>query len=151
MKTNIKKRRVAVASSYQSESFDDEEARFRERQKVLFQEFLNLQKEFASKQKKLETAKQRRQTLMDEVRFLRQRHTHLLTMQSDEQEQQGGLLSPPLRIRANVGGEPLITEAVNRMPLNGSISSKRGQKKKKKKPKTERNDFLATHELLSME
>ncbi|CAN1184881.1 hypothetical protein LINPERPRIM_LOCUS39300 [Linum perenne] len=139
MKTNNKKRRVAAVSTpNQSESLeDDEETRFRARQKVLFQDFLKLQKEFVSKKKQLEFAKERRQTLLQEVEFLRRRHTHLLKMQSDEQEQE----------QVQQQQERVTTKtSVKRKSANSSLDT-RGGKKKKNKKTDEDNNFLARHEL----
>ncbi|KAI6681206.1 hypothetical protein NL676_035087 [Syzygium grande] len=48
----------------------------------LFQEYLDLQKGFASDTKKLQEAKERKQTLLDEVHFLRGRYQYLMELQS---------------------------------------------------------------------
>ncbi|CAN0860648.1 hypothetical protein LINGRAHAP2_LOCUS7999 [Linum grandiflorum] len=131
MKNNKKNTRVAVfRDTHPSESLeDDEETWFRARQKVLFQEFLNLQETFVSKKKQLEFAKERRQTLLHEVQFLRRRRAHLLKIQSDEQER---LMS----VQAPVD--------VKRKSANGSLDR---SNKKKKKGKTDKHNDFARYEL----
>ncbi|KAG8495301.1 hypothetical protein CXB51_012940 [Gossypium anomalum] len=62
----------------------DEEARARLKHQSLLQEFLELQKEFVSKKKKLETVNQMRGSLLNEVRFLRQRYSYLSMVKSRE-------------------------------------------------------------------
>ncbi|XAR69979.1 hypothetical protein NMG60_11001777 [Bertholletia excelsa] len=48
---------------------------------TLLQEYLQLQKEFVSRKRQLQTAKQKRDDLFAQVRFLRRRHRHLLKNQ----------------------------------------------------------------------
>ncbi|KAG4144815.1 hypothetical protein ERO13_D05G062401v2 [Gossypium hirsutum] len=62
----------------------DEEARARLKHQSLLQEFLELQKEFVSKKNKLETVNQMRGSLLNEVRFLRQRYSYLSMVKSRE-------------------------------------------------------------------
>ncbi|KHG12704.1 Autophagy-related 18 [Gossypium arboreum] len=64
----------------------DEGTRARLKHQTLLQEFLQLQKEFVSKKKKLQTVNQRRETLLAEVRFLRQRYSYLSTIKSRQPE-----------------------------------------------------------------
>ncbi|MBA0810692.1 hypothetical protein Gohar_002659 [Gossypium harknessii] len=64
----------------------DEGTRARLKHQTLLQEFLQLQKEFVSKKKKLQTVSQRRETLLAEVRFLRQRYSYLSTIKSRQPE-----------------------------------------------------------------
>ncbi|KAK8550580.1 hypothetical protein V6N13_119097 [Hibiscus sabdariffa] len=66
----------------------DEESRARIKHQNLLQDFLELQKEFVLKKKKLETINQMRGTLLNEVRFLRQRYNHLSMIKSQEYELQ---------------------------------------------------------------
>lgn len=72
-------------NSHQSPSFD-EEARIRQRHQSLLQDYLDLQKEFVSKKRKLKDANMKRDILLAEVRFLRLREAYLLKMQSLETE-----------------------------------------------------------------
>ncbi|GMY29173.1 ribosomal RNA small subunit methyltransferase G [Fagus crenata] len=60
----------------------DEEARVKIKYQNLLQDYLELQKEFVSTKKRVQTAKLKRENLFTEVRFLRQRHRHLLKLQS---------------------------------------------------------------------
>ncbi|KAK5830272.1 hypothetical protein F383_05308 [Gossypium arboreum] len=62
----------------------DEEAKARLKHQSLLQEFLELQKEFVSMKKKLETVNQMRGSLLNEVRFLRQRYSYLSMVKSRE-------------------------------------------------------------------
>ncbi|KAM7459582.1 hypothetical protein LguiA_036576 [Lonicera macranthoides] len=57
-----------------------------DKHQTLLQEYLELQKEFVSKKRKLQTAKQNRDNLMAEIRFLRGRRKYLLKIQSPELE-----------------------------------------------------------------
>lgn len=72
----------------------DEEAKFREKHQVLLQEYLVLQKECVSKKRKLKEAKERKQTLLDEVRFLRQRRKFIFKSQSQNLERQQNVIQP---------------------------------------------------------
>ncbi|XP_019167979.1 PREDICTED: uncharacterized protein LOC109163674 [Ipomoea nil] len=54
--------------------------------RTLLDEFLELQKEFVAKKRKMKTAKQRRDMLMGEILFLRRRHRYLLKRQSCDME-----------------------------------------------------------------
>ncbi|GAB4854644.1 hypothetical protein Ancab_023226 [Ancistrocladus abbreviatus] len=47
----------------------DDEARIRHKHQALLQEYLALQKEFVSKKRKLQEAKQRKEILLEEVRY----------------------------------------------------------------------------------
>ncbi|XP_009796790.1 uncharacterized protein LOC107802915 isoform X1 [Nicotiana tabacum] len=60
----------------------DEEAKAKLKQKHLLNEFLELQKEFVSKKRKLQAAKQRRDIILGEILFLKQRRRYLLKSQS---------------------------------------------------------------------
>lgn len=72
----------------------DEEARARQKHQSLLQDFLELQKDFVAKKKKFQTAKQKRATLLAEVRFLRRRHKHLLKIKSAELEREQDCIQP---------------------------------------------------------
>ncbi|OIS97156.1 PREDICTED: uncharacterized protein LOC109234460 isoform X2 [Nicotiana attenuata] len=60
----------------------EEEAKAKLKQKHLLNEFLELQKEFVSKKRKLQAAKQRRDIILGEILFLKQRRRYLLKSQS---------------------------------------------------------------------
>ncbi|EEF46866.1 uncharacterized protein LOC8274175 [Ricinus communis] len=77
LKRNLK--RLAI-DSYQSQSVVNEEAR---KYQTLLQDYFILQKEFVSIKKNLQTTEQKRDILMAEVQFLRQRHRYLMDVQSD--------------------------------------------------------------------
>ncbi|XP_021820940.1 uncharacterized protein LOC110762602 [Prunus avium] len=77
-------KRVAV-NSHKSQPVD-EEARLNFRHESLLQDYLERQKEFVSKKKKLQAAKQKRDILVAEIRFLRRRHRHLLKIKPAETE-----------------------------------------------------------------
>lgn len=76
----------ASLNSHRQYNSVDEEARARLKHQNLLQEFLELQKEFVSKKKKLQTVDQKRDTLLAEVRFLRQRYNYLSMTKSREYE-----------------------------------------------------------------
>ncbi|GMI92438.1 INO80-BINDING PROTEIN 2B [Hibiscus trionum] len=66
----------------------DEEARATIKHQNLLHDFLELRKEFVSKKKNLETINQMRGTLLNEIRFLRQRYNYLSMIKSQEYELQ---------------------------------------------------------------
>ncbi|XP_021889378.1 uncharacterized protein LOC110808251 isoform X2 [Carica papaya] len=68
-------------NSYQSQ-FADEEIRARMKQQNLLQEYLELQKEFISKKKKLQRMQQKKHILLAEVQFLRRRYKYLMRTKS---------------------------------------------------------------------
>lgn len=71
----------AFVNLHQSHAVDGE-ARAKLKHHTLLQEYLQLQKEFVLKKRKLQTTKQKRDTLLAEVRFLRRRRRYLLKIQS---------------------------------------------------------------------
>uniref|UniRef100_A0A5B7BLI9 Uncharacterized protein n=1 Tax=Davidia involucrata TaxID=16924 RepID=A0A5B7BLI9_DAVIN len=60
----------------------DEEARAKLKHQTLLQEYLELQKEFVAKKRKLQAGKQKREILLAEVRFLRRRQRYLLKIKA---------------------------------------------------------------------
>ncbi|XP_057722321.1 uncharacterized protein LOC130936292 [Arachis stenosperma] len=56
----------------------------------LLEDYLEIQKEYVSKKRKLKVEKQKRDILLEEVRFLRQRHRHLTKLHSAKVEQDHG-------------------------------------------------------------
>ncbi|KAJ4707767.1 Ribosomal RNA small subunit methyltransferase G [Melia azedarach] len=84
-------KRVAVNSK--QSHLVEEEASARFKQQRLLEDYLEVQKEFVSRKKKLQTAKQKRDILLAEVSFLRRRHKYL-KMQSQELEAKQGLVGP---------------------------------------------------------
>lgn len=77
-------KRVAVNSAQPV----DEEAKLKFRHQRLVQDHLDLQKEVVSNKNKLEAAKQKRDILLAEIRFLRRRQRHLLEIKSAETQPQ---------------------------------------------------------------
>ncbi|XP_068310805.1 uncharacterized protein [Pyrus communis] len=77
----------AAGNSKQSQP-TDEETRMKFRHESLLQDYLERQKEFVSKKKKLQAAKQKRDILLAETRFLRRRHSYLLKIKSAETERE---------------------------------------------------------------
>lgn len=71
--------------SHQSRPMN-EEAKAKLKYQNLLQDYLELQKEFVSKKRKLQTAELNRENLLSEVRFLRQRRKYLLKLQSPKGE-----------------------------------------------------------------
>ncbi|KAK4277252.1 hypothetical protein QN277_015273 [Acacia crassicarpa] len=65
-------------------SFDDRKVKHKYH--CLSEDFLELQKEFVSKKKKLQTQEQKRDMLVEEVRFLRQRYNYLTKSQFSKVE-----------------------------------------------------------------
>ncbi|KAF8400508.1 hypothetical protein HHK36_013806 [Tetracentron sinense] len=72
----------------------DEEARTRFKHQSLFQDFVDLQKETVAMKKKLTRAKQKKLTLLAEVRFLRRRYKYLLKTQSPKPQPEQALAQP---------------------------------------------------------
>ncbi|KAF5456828.1 hypothetical protein F2P56_026264 [Juglans regia] len=85
LKTKMK--RVVSMDPYQSRPIN-EEARVNLKYQILLQEYLELQKEFISKKRRLQNATVNRETLLAEVRFLRKKHKYLLKVQSPKGEQE---------------------------------------------------------------
>ncbi|KAL5558240.1 hypothetical protein UlMin_034451 [Ulmus minor] len=79
-------KRVAV-NSHRSRSID-EETQMKLRHQIDLQDYLELEKEVVSKEKRLQTVKQNRDTLLAEISFLRRRHGYLLKTQSAEMERE---------------------------------------------------------------
>ncbi|XVE71272.1 hypothetical protein DITRI_Ditri10aG0137700 [Diplodiscus trichospermus] len=92
----------------------DEEARARLKHQNLLEEYLELQKEFVSMKKKLQTVNQKRETLLAEVRFLRQRYSYLsMTKQECEQLQDSDQSQNPY-LQNRMAKNYDINEAVER-------------------------------------
>ncbi|KAL2472399.1 Uncharacterized protein Adt_40535 [Abeliophyllum distichum] len=64
----------------------DEESKAKLKYQTLANEYLELQKEFVSKKRKLKGAKQRRDKFFAEVRFLRRRHKYLCRIKDSNKE-----------------------------------------------------------------
>ncbi|GMJ15830.1 INO80-BINDING PROTEIN 2B [Hibiscus trionum] len=98
----------------------DQETRARLKHQTLLQEFLDLQKEFVSRKKKLQAMNQKRDALLAEVRFLRQRYSYLSMIKSQEyeQQQQDSVQSqnPHLRSKMAKPKSLVINEAGERKP-----------------------------------
>ncbi|CAL5421782.1 unnamed protein product [Camellia sinensis] len=83
----------AFVNLHQSHAVDGE-ARAKLQHHTLLQEYLQLQKEFVLKKRKLQTTKQKRDTLLAEVRFLRRRRRYLLKIQSPKLKLKEDLVQP---------------------------------------------------------
>ncbi|KAK8602612.1 hypothetical protein V6N12_052417 [Hibiscus sabdariffa] len=100
-------------------SLVDEETRARLKHQALLQEFLDLQKEFVSKKKKLPVMNQKRDALLAEVRFLRRRYNCLSMIKSLEYEhQQNSVQSQNPNLQSNMAkpNSLVINEAGERGP-----------------------------------
>ncbi|KAL5850169.1 hypothetical protein ACOSQ3_008221 [Xanthoceras sorbifolium] len=89
----MKKMKRAAANSHQSK-FADAKAGARSKQQKLLDDFLELQKEYVSKKKKLQIAKKKREILLAEVRFLRRKHKSF-RIGSEALEREQDLIGPP--------------------------------------------------------
>ncbi|KAJ6743849.1 hypothetical protein OIU85_017751 [Salix viminalis] len=120
------KKRVAV-NSHQSQ-FVDEGAIDRVKYQNLLEDFLALQKDFVSKKRKLRAVEQKREILLAEVRFLRQRHEFFTKMQSDNLEQSLVPEKDPCmedrvpKISSPI--EDLVPEKYSSMPYQGKLVGK---------------------------
>ncbi|XVF89409.1 hypothetical protein PTKIN_Ptkin19aG0128100 [Pterospermum kingtungense] len=109
-------KRASLNSHRQYDSLD-EDARAKLKYQNLLQEFLELQKEFVSKKKKLQTVNQKRETLLAEVRFLRQRYRYLSKIKSAEHElQQDSVQSQNPYLQSKTAKNIGINEAVEGIP-----------------------------------
>ncbi|XWS70507.1 hypothetical protein CRYUN_Cryun03dG0053700 [Craigia yunnanensis] len=109
----------AYLNSHRRYNSVDEEARARLKHQDLLQEFLELQKEFVSKKKKLQTVNQKRETLLAEVRFLRQRYNYLSLTKSQEYELlQDSVQSQNPCLQSKMTKNYDINEAVERRPCS---------------------------------
>ncbi|XVF48262.1 hypothetical protein PTKIN_Ptkin03bG0175800 [Pterospermum kingtungense] len=139
----------ASLNSHRQHNSVDGQARARLKHQNLLQEYLELQKEFVSKKKKLQTVNQKRETLLAEVRFLRQRYNYLSTIKSREYEppQVSVQSQNPYRQR-KLAKSYNINDAAERKPcppdLNPNVVHERGERsqvdvqaplRKEKKPK----------------
>ncbi|KAE8732551.1 putative Pentatricopeptide repeat-containing protein [Hibiscus syriacus] len=95
----------------------DEEAMSRRKHQNLLQEFLDLQKEFVSKKNKLEMVNQMQGTLLNEVRFLRQRYNYLSMIKSQEYElQQDFVQSQYPYLQSKMAKKHGVNESIERRP-----------------------------------
>lgn len=100
---------------------NDEVARAKLKHQNLLREFLELQKEFVSKKKKLQTVNQKRETLLAEVRFLRRRYKYLsMTKPLDYELQQESVQSQNPYLQSETAKSYGINEVVERRPSSCS-------------------------------
>ncbi|GAV84285.1 hypothetical protein CFOL_v3_27729 [Cephalotus follicularis] len=88
-------KRVAADSNQSNPVTED--ARVRIRHQSLLQDYLELQKEFVLNNKKLQTTYEKKDVLVGEVRFLRQRHRYLLDLRSQELEPEQDFGQPKIK------------------------------------------------------
>ncbi|KAL2897585.1 Importin subunit alpha-7 [Bienertia sinuspersici] len=105
----------------------DEATKIREKHQSLLQDYLILQKECVSKKRKLKEAKERKEILLDEIRFLKHRRNLLLKMQAqDSERQQGAIQSQKAHVKYEVGPSVRYASTIeptfeNSRPALGSI------------------------------
>ncbi|KAK3211085.1 hypothetical protein Dsin_015791 [Dipteronia sinensis] len=83
----MKKMKRVAANSHHAE------ASARSKKQRLLEDYLELQKDFVSKKKKLQITKQKKEILLAEVRFLRRKHKSF-RMQSEVHEHEQDLVGP---------------------------------------------------------
>ncbi|XP_074280457.1 uncharacterized protein LOC141605537 [Silene latifolia] len=94
----------------------DDEAKLKEKHQVLLQDYFVLQKECVLKKRKLKETTERKQTLLDEIRFLKRRRNLLMKKQSRKSEQQQEI------VQSHIASAKYNTES-NRRYMNGSAST----------------------------
>lgn len=77
---NLKMKRTSVG--FDQSRATDGEAKEKLKYQTLLKEYLELQKEYVSRKRKLQAAKQKRELCLAEVRFLKRRHKHLSKSQA---------------------------------------------------------------------
>ncbi|KAL7122313.1 hypothetical protein ACP275_01G038000 [Erythranthe tilingii] len=77
MDVSNKKTKRASVSFDQPRTIDDDDAKAKIKYQTLLTEYLELQKAFVSSKRKLQAAKQKRETVLSEVRFLRRKLKYL--------------------------------------------------------------------------
>ncbi|CAK9175736.1 unnamed protein product [Ilex paraguariensis] len=82
LEKRLKKKMQRASADFRQSCVVDEEARTKLKHQTLLQDFLQLQKEFVSQKRKLPIPKQKRDTLLAEVRFLSWRTRCQLKYQS---------------------------------------------------------------------
>ncbi|KAK0571347.1 hypothetical protein LWI29_014557 [Acer saccharum] len=78
----MKKMKRVAANSHHAE------ASARSKKQRLLEDYLELQKDFVSKKKKLQIAKQKKEILLAEVRFLRRKHKSFRIQSEDHENEQ---------------------------------------------------------------
>ncbi|XP_022132126.1 uncharacterized protein LOC111005070 [Momordica charantia] len=81
-----------------------EESEARRKYQILLQDFLEVQKDFVSKKRKLQVLRQRKETLGAEVRFLRQRLEYLQKLQNRKHDSISEDLPMVLETKQNLDG-----------------------------------------------
>ncbi|RDX76534.1 hypothetical protein CR513_43463, partial [Mucuna pruriens] len=127
-----------------------EDAKLTTKYYSLLEEYSEIQKEFVSKKRKLQVEKQKRDILLDQVRFLRHRHAYLTKLQNLKVEPELGPsqnadvhhvpIEKEINCVANVTSiqqesnerEELVekTQTITHKPQNFSINGKKSGKKK---------------------
>uniref|UniRef100_A0A5B7AVY3 Uncharacterized protein n=1 Tax=Davidia involucrata TaxID=16924 RepID=A0A5B7AVY3_DAVIN len=87
-----KKMKMVALDSSPYGVYEDAKTRFKHQ--TLMQDYQELQKEAEAKRNKLETMKQRKSTLLAEVRFLRRRYKYLLKNKSPKPHQKREFIQP---------------------------------------------------------
>lgn len=90
----------------------DEIAKIREKHQSLLQDYLVLQKDCVSKKRKLKETNEKKETLLDEIRFLKRRRNLLLKLKSQKLQPQQDtiqLQKAPLQHEVGQGGSRAST------------------------------------------
>ncbi|KAG8656803.1 uncharacterized protein LOC110612406 isoform X1 [Manihot esculenta] len=110
-----------------SQSQSTEEDKFKLKHQSLLQDFLEFQKEFVSKKKKLQMTKQKRDILSTEIRFLRQRYRYLMAMKSHNLQLQQDPAPPENSSMQSEDIRKLLS--TKKKPKHGIINGKSVEKK----------------------
>ncbi|KAG6387905.1 hypothetical protein SASPL_153100 [Salvia splendens] len=125
----------------QSHSASDE-AKDKLKYQTLLREYLDLQKVFVSKKRKLQAAKQKREVVFAEVRFLRRKHKYLLKRQAPNTDKETNALQGGGNPIPSTIDQPLLSNSLRR---DGKAQEGKGHvyqedvrcKKRKKNPSTQ--------------
>ncbi|XP_073276860.1 uncharacterized protein [Primulina huaijiensis] len=120
-------KRDSVSASFDQFLGVDNGAVAKLKYQTLVGEFLELQKDFVSRKRKLHASKQKRDTILAEVRFLRRRHIDLLQNQAFNTEDpihlsDSYIKSKGLKGEINFDGLEAMPENSNRFLLSDSHS-----------------------------
>ncbi|XP_075508380.1 uncharacterized protein LOC142545223 isoform X2 [Primulina tabacum] len=120
------KRDFSVSAGVDQSLGVDDGAMAKVKYQTLVGEFLELQKDFVSRKRKLHAAKQKRDTILAEVRFLRRRRDDLLQNEAFNTEKDpvhlsnSDLKSKALKGELSFDGPEAMPENSNRFPLSDS-------------------------------
>ncbi|CAN1328579.1 hypothetical protein LINPERPRIM_LOCUS34454 [Linum perenne] len=119
--------------------YDDPRIRFK--RESLIQDYDDLLKETEATRKRMEVMKQRKMTLMAEVRFLRRKFNHLTENQNPKPDQ--NLLRSKMKKARNKGGVRVMNSSISHDSLKFDLNQKQ-----KKSPKGRREAALRDSETI---